>query len=291
MDDYAAMGHPAMKVDLAHARYARNQYPDSAYAPAPASMHMPGYEWSSGYPAQPHDVMAHSRGTGHAAPPRSTAQSLRSKIAERLLQIDRDALLTRERRYQQKGDEIQGEITMILRGTHPVFADGVARLKAEHERTLVQAEEHHQYMLALYEQTYQQEREQAEEAYQAEKKAIHSKIAADIEERRRRLKEEKDSLDITSDFVLETGVRASSKRNLRKRGLDTLTLGDTAASSSTSHIIRAMNKRKGNQGSQMTTLPEEDIVSDLVALRRVTGVTGPLTGAANGKKGHKHHRR
>ncbi|KAJ1726053.1 hypothetical protein LPJ61_005451 [Coemansia biformis] len=284
-------------VPAAHARYARSQYVDSAYGQAPPiGMHMAsGYEWS-GYPTQQaYDGIAHvapPRSTGHAAP-RGTAQSLRSKIAERLLLIDREALVSRERRYQQKGDEIQNELTMVLRGTHPAFAEGVARLTAERDRTIASSEHSHQYLVSLYERAYRQEREQAEEAYEAEKQAIHDKIAADIEERRRRLREERDSLDITVDFVLEPGIRASSKRNLRKRGMDPLALGDVAvvAAAVAGPTGRAQNKRKMNQAFAMQGLPEDDIIDDLTVIRRVTGVTGPMVGGANGKKGQKGHKR
>ncbi|KAJ2758102.1 hypothetical protein IWQ57_006919, partial [Coemansia nantahalensis] len=221
--------------------------------------------------------------------------SLRSKIAERLLQVDREALATRERRYQQKGDEIQNELTMVLRGAHPVFQDGVARLAAERDRTIASAEFTHQYLLALYERAYRREREQAEEEYLAEKQAIHNRIAADIEERRRRLREDKDGLDITADFVFEPGARASSKRNLRKRGLDPLGLGDAGSGSGSSGATatsnRPQNKRKTNQNFSMLGLAEDDIVDDLTAIRRVTGVTGPTSSAVNGKKGQKGHKR
>ncbi|KAJ2826321.1 hypothetical protein IWW50_002418 [Coemansia erecta] len=285
MDEYQNMGQ---RVDMthgvpaaAHSRYARTQYMDG-YTPAPVAatpmgMHAGGYEWN-GYAAP---------GISHGSAPRSgPAQSLRSKIAERLQQIDREAFETKERRYQQKAEEMQGELALILRSSHPTFIDGVSRLAAERDRIVVSAEQNHRYLVAMYERTYRHEREQAELAYKAEKQAIFDKIAADIDERRKRLKEEKDCVDISVDFVFDSGVRASSKRNLRKRGLDSLGLSDGPAAGG-----RAQGKRKANQTLTMQGLPEEDIVGDLVAIRRATGVTGPLSSGTNGKKGHKGHKR
>ncbi|KAJ2714193.1 hypothetical protein H4R19_001856 [Coemansia spiralis] len=297
MDEYRGAA-PPVNMELGHSRYAHAQYADSVYGQVPPmGVHMaPGYEWS-GYPPQAHDGLVHAappRSSGQHPVPRGTAQSLRSKIAERLLQVDREALVTRERRYQQKGDEIQNELTMVLRGAHPVFVEGVARLATERDRTIESAEYNHQYLVALYERVYREEREQAEEEYLAEKQAIHNRIAADIEERRRRLREDKDGLDITADFVFEPGARASSKRNLRKRGLDPLTLGDTgtaAAAGAAAGSNRAQNKRKTNQTFSMLGLPEDVAIDDLTAIRRVTGVTGPTSSAANGKKGQKGHKR
>ncbi|KAJ2325141.1 hypothetical protein GGI00_005127 [Coemansia sp. RSA 2681] len=235
-----------------------------------------GYEWS-GYQPQAQALAgvpeAHMHGT--------------SSRGERLHQIDRETFENEERVYQQKGEEIQNDMTMILRGTHPVFVEGVARLAAERDRTLASAEQNHQYLVAMYERAYKQDREQAEQSYSAEKQIIYDRIAADIDDRRKRLKEEKDSLDITMDFVFESGSRTSSKRNLRKRGvgLDTLALlGEPVAS-------RHQSKRKAVPAVSLQGIGEDDIVNDLLAIRRATGVTGPLTTAVNGKKNTKTNKR
>ncbi|KAJ2740342.1 hypothetical protein GGI20_005860 [Coemansia sp. BCRC 34301] len=260
------------------------------------SMPPAGYEWG-GYPAQAqaqagvqegHMHGVSSRGVSHAPTHRvSTAQPLRVKVSERLHQIDRETFENEERVYQQKGEEIQNDMTMILRGTHPAFVDGVARLAAERDRMLVSAEQNHQYLVAMYERAYKQEREQAEQAYNAEKQIIYDRIAADIDDRRKRLKEEKDSQDITIDFVFDSGSRTSSKRNLRKRGagLDSLALlGDPVPS-------RLQSKRKAVPAVSLQGICEDDIVNDLLAIRRATGVTGPLTTAVNGKKNAKTNKR
>ncbi|KAJ1928115.1 hypothetical protein FBU59_007158, partial [Linderina macrospora] len=182
--------------------------------------------------------------------------------------------------YEQKSEEIQSELAQILRGTHPVFIDGVERLKVERDRMVEAAEQNHQYLVDLYSRTFQHDRDITEKAYRDEKQAIYDKIAADIEDRRRRLKEEKDSLDISMDFVFDPSARTSSKRNLRKRGAESLGLGEPTG--------RHTGKRKHNQVFGVQGIPEDDIISDLTAIRRATGVTGPLgNGAGTGKKGKK----
>ncbi|KAJ2725803.1 hypothetical protein GGI07_001010 [Coemansia sp. Benny D115] len=246
-----------------------------------------GYEWggyAGGQEALIHGVGGRSSNQAVSTRP-ATAQPLRVKISERLQQIDREAFENEERRYQQRGEEIQNEITLILRGTHPVFMEGVARLAAERDRGLASAEQAHQYLVELYEKAYKQEREAVEAAYAADKQLVYDKIAADIEERRKRLKEEKESQDVSSDFVFESGSRTSSKRNLRKRGMDPL-LGLVGESLSTGSG-RGQNKRKNNQTASMQGITEDEIVSDLVAIRKATGVTGPLTNNIGGKKSTK----
>ncbi|KAJ2556908.1 hypothetical protein EV175_001685 [Coemansia sp. RSA 1933] len=320
MEDYqdiAAQGAPDMgSVPVVHSRYSRHHshYAPSAYTqtiimtqhnqaalppPQPPSGHVSsGYEWnpyvSHGQDAYIHSSMARHPGGGgpaaYPAAPKSTTQPLRFKISERLQQIDREAFETEERRYHQRAEDIQNELMLILRGTHPVFVEGVAQLASDRDRAIASAEQNHQYLVDLYERTYRTEREQAEKAYKSEKQAVYEKIAADIEDRRRRLKEEKDSVDINSDFVFDSGSRSAAKRNLRKRGMDPLGLADSSSvvgPGSTRH----QNKRKNAQTFLLQGIPEEDIVSDLVALRRATGVTGPLNSTANGKKGGKGNKR
>ncbi|KAJ1930936.1 hypothetical protein GGF37_007559, partial [Kickxella alabastrina] len=240
---------------------------------------------------------------------KSAPQPLRTKISERLQQIDREAFESEERQYQVKAEEIQNELSQILRGTYPAFLEGLSRLAAERDRTLAAAEQSHRYLVDLYERAYKQERDAAERVYAAEKQSIYDKVAADIDERRRRLREEKDTLDISFDFVFEAGSRTSSKRNLRKRGIDQMLggFGDGLVMSSSSNSAgagagaggaaggvgggRAQNKRKNNQAFSMQGIGEDDIVTDLIALRRVTGVIGPLSINTNGKKNNKNSKR
>ncbi|KAJ2867891.1 hypothetical protein GGI22_000957 [Coemansia erecta] len=305
MDDYQDMA-------VQDPRYARHHHPHYAqattmvHAQAASSGPVAGYEWSA-YPAthqhhQHHPAQdAYMHGSHAMAPrqplvpsystPKSTAQPLRNKITERLHQIDREAFETEERRYHQRAEEIQNELLLILGGTHPVFVEGVAQLAANRDRALATAEHNHQYLIEVYEKTYRAEREQAERAYKSEKQAVYERIAADIEDRRKRLKEEKDSVDIGSDFVFDSGSRSLAKRNLRKRGIDPLGLGDSAAAVVGAGSTRNQSKRKNAQPFLLQGIPEDDIVSDLMALRRATGVTGPLGGTANGKKSGKGNKR
>ncbi|KAJ2513205.1 hypothetical protein H4217_006469 [Coemansia sp. RSA 1939] len=328
MDDYQDMAVQAGTADIGsvaigHPRYSRyqqhhhhhhnSQYAPDAYAQGGVVVHgqpgapgpVAGYEWGA-YQSQ--DAYMHGSNASMARQPlvpgpggvgaysaahksstsSTTTQPLRSKITERLQQIDREAFETEERRYQQRAEDIQNELMLVLRGTHPVFVEGVTRLAAERDRAVAMSEQNHMYLMDLYEKTYRAEREQAEKAYKSEKQAVFEKIAADIEERRKRLKEEKDSLDISIDFVFESGSRTSAKRNLRKRGMDPLGLGDTAASSGST---RHQSKRKNAQAFLLQGIAEDDVVSDLVAIRRATGVTGPLGAVTNGKKGGKGSKR
>ncbi|KAJ2424908.1 hypothetical protein GGF41_002619, partial [Coemansia sp. RSA 2531] len=180
MDDYQELNSVPHGMDRSHSaapplpqpfqRHKKQpQYSGSAYVPHSHAQsaqnvgHQPmgnmppaGYDWN-GYPTQVQtqsQVMVHDASM-HGASSRgvSTTQPLRIKVTERLQQIDRETFENEERVCQQKAEEIQNDISMILRGTHPAFVDGVARLASERERTLRSAAENHQYLVAMYERT------------------------------------------------------------------------------------------------------------------------------------------
>ncbi|KAJ2385400.1 hypothetical protein GGI05_004711 [Coemansia sp. RSA 2603] len=266
-------------------------YAWNGYAAAPGMNGIAGASLAGGDSAARAGVQTGKMASGGTQP-------LRIKISERLQQIDREAFETEERRYQQKGEEIHSEVGQILRGTHPAFVEGIARLASERDRMVQSAEQSHRYLVDLYTKAYAEERAVAEKAYAEERQMVYDKIAADIDERRRRLKEEKDSLDISMDFVFEAGSRTSSKRNLRRRGMDSLLGGGENAGGAGGAGAagggggggsggRSQSKRKNNQTLSMQGVSESEMISDLTAIRQATGVTGPLATATHGKKSAK----
>ncbi|CEI88327.1 hypothetical protein RMCBS344292_02718 [Rhizopus microsporus] len=70
----------------------------------------------------------------------------------------------------------------------------------------------HQFQLEIY---------QAEEEYLLETQEIREKLFSVLEEKRRKLKEDKDNCDLAYDAVLDSQSRLH-KRNLRKRGTENM---------------------------------------------------------------------
>ncbi|CEI93093.1 hypothetical protein RMCBS344292_07336 [Rhizopus microsporus] len=70
----------------------------------------------------------------------------------------------------------------------------------------------HQFQLEIY---------QAEEEYLLETQEIREKLFSVLEEKRRKLKEDKDNCDLAYDVVLDSQSRLH-KRNLRKRGTENM---------------------------------------------------------------------
>ncbi|KAJ1675263.1 Sin3 histone deacetylase corepressor complex component SDS3 [Spiromyces aspiralis] len=217
---------------------------------------------------------------------RRVAHSLRQRVADRLTQIDNEVYQNHERMYQQKYMDIKQAIYLILAGTHPKYVEEVSRLAKKRDDSLVQVESFSRYMLDLYETEMNQILEQANASFEQEKQALYEKMFNNIEERRMRLNEEKDSMELNgSDYFGETGLRPSTKRNLRKRGVDSVA-GDSSRSG-------AAHRRKMTQTFAMVGLSEEEIMKDLSVLRKSTGVTGPLGpgSSTGGKKGSKARKR
>ncbi|KAJ1919898.1 Sin3 histone deacetylase corepressor complex component SDS3 [Mycoemilia scoparia] len=210
---------------------------------------------------------------------RKPTHSLRYRITERLCQIDKEVYQDYERVYYQKSMEIKQTIYQILSGTYPAFVDELTALTAKRDDELLQTEEFSKYLMDLYEAEMDRMLKQANEEFEQEKQSLYDKMVADIEERRARLNEEKDSMELDGgDYYSETNIRASSKRNLRKRGADSIA-GDPPKA--TAH------RRKMAQNFSMAGLAEDEIIKDLNKLRKITGVTGPLITGGTGKKGGK----
>ncbi|KAG2234832.1 hypothetical protein INT48_006749 [Thamnidium elegans] len=74
-----------------------------------------------------------------------------------------------------------------------------------------------EYQNQVTDKQFQLEIYQAEEEYTAETQEIREKLFTILEEKRRKLKEDKDNCDLAYDVVLESQSRLH-KRNLRRRG-------------------------------------------------------------------------
>ncbi|OMH85272.1 hypothetical protein AX774_g1197 [Zancudomyces culisetae] len=156
----------------------------------------------------------------------------------------------------------------------------VVKIEQERDVFLSQAKEAHQSKMDLYDKELESLETQASIDFENEKKQLVSKLISNVEEKRRKIKEERESLDITSDHLLDS-TRGPGKRNLRNRGLDT--------------VLNSSNKanvrRKQTQNQGITNLTEEEIIADLTEIRKFTGVTGPLSLPNGTKKGTKSGRR
>ncbi|PVU97477.1 hypothetical protein BB559_002018 [Furculomyces boomerangus] len=205
---------------------------------------------------------------------------------ERLRDIEQQDFVEKKREFYKRRSEIKTEIKQILLGVHPVFNEMVSKLERTRDRELELARSMFDYKMRQFDQELKSQRAQALIDFENERKQLINQLVANIEEKRRKIKDEKDSLEVTSDYLLETS-RGSNKRSLRNRGLDTVqNSGPKPGNNYTSNA-----RRKQTLNFPINGLAEEEIISDLVQIRKYTGVVGPLALPTTSKKNLKSNKR
>ncbi|RKP39759.1 Sds3-like-domain-containing protein [Dimargaris cristalligena] len=142
----------------------------------------------------------------------------KNAILQRLVAINQEFCTNRQGIYEDKIKEINLSVKEICDGTHPTYLDKVKVLRSIRDAALTKAELLCNYQLGGAYKLYKDEIVRLEEEYNAEKEELRERLRNSIEDRLKRLKEDRDILDINQDFPGDAGPRSNSKRNLRKRG-------------------------------------------------------------------------
>ncbi|SAL99693.1 hypothetical protein [Absidia glauca] len=103
--------------------------------------------------------------------------------------------------------------------THQHYKDGLLLLESIRQKTLDHGQLFRDYQTQVTDRQFTLEIRHAEEEYLAERNEVREKLFAVLEEKRRKLKEDKDNCDLAYDVVLESQTRMN-KRSLRKRGME-----------------------------------------------------------------------
>ncbi|KAJ1656655.1 hypothetical protein IWQ61_003808 [Dispira simplex] len=141
-------------------------------------------------------------------------------ILRRLVDFNQEFCTHRQTIYNRKMAEIHEAVREICAGTHPVYQEKIKELEETQKVAIHKAKLLCDYQLAAVEKLYTDEIHRAEEEYNTEKEELREKLRNSVEERLKRLREEKDVLDTSHDGNLDGNSRGGSKRNLRKRGAD-----------------------------------------------------------------------
>ncbi|KAG9302768.1 hypothetical protein G9A89_009545 [Geosiphon pyriformis] len=146
----------------------------------------------------------------------STKVNLAQDINEKYLRIETELNANKEKLYAEYMNDIMNEMKGIQDGTSPEYEERLQMLMEEREYTINQANAYRKYLLEVSERIYNEEIEQADEYYKQERDELKEKLLADVEERKKRLKEEQANYDLLHDAALEASTRQNS-RKLRER--------------------------------------------------------------------------
>ncbi|ORX58829.1 hypothetical protein DM01DRAFT_1333451 [Hesseltinella vesiculosa] len=145
----------------------------------------------------------------------------RKDLNQRVEFLNNEFLKHKERLFGEKLMMIQTEIDQALNDTHTKYQEGLLMLETIRQKSMTDSRMFRDYQKSVTDKQFLLEIRQAEEEYLTEKHEIREKLFAVLEDKRRKLKEDKDNYDLTFDVMMETQAR-SNKRSLRKRGMEHL---------------------------------------------------------------------
>ncbi|KAJ3097488.1 hypothetical protein HDU97_004855 [Phlyctochytrium planicorne] len=183
-----------------------------------------------------------------------TKKEKRHKVfCERLEALSRDFLENKERIYFDKLAEIKQELKEILDGTHEEFEERVAILDIERQQAIHQAELYRDYQLECADKLYQMEKELCLQEFAG----LKDRILASLEDKKRKLKEDRDNFVITNDISLDSqkaiGTRKATRALTAKQPDD-----------------KGLKRRKTNNTNPVLPfqLKDSEIFEDLNVLRK-----------------------
>ncbi|KAF9168118.1 histone deacetylase and transcriptional regulator [Actinomortierella ambigua] len=176
---------------------------------------------------------------------------------DRLLKLELEFEDNKNTIYAYQMARYKEELEAIFSGAHPDFHDKIVDLEETRDSAIEKASLYRDYQNACAQQAYEAEIQNAEEEYMTEREGLREKMLADVEAKRRALREDKENLDIGNDFAIESTTRPHHTRKLRKRGQDT-------------EPGNKGTKRKASQpAGARWQAPESDAMDDMAAIRKV----------------------
>ncbi|KAI9358099.1 Sds3-like-domain-containing protein [Pilaira anomala] len=184
------------------------------------------------------------------------------EMTSKMEKLNLDFLEKKEGLYSEKLVSINTELKEAHLDTHYQYIEGLRNLEEMRQKMIGDGVLFREYQNQVTDKQFQLEIYQAEEEYTAETQEIREKLFTILEEKRRKLKEDKDNCDLAYDVVLESQSRLH-KRNLRRRGPE--------------NSDNKTNKRKQMNGPALIfRLKDEDIHSDMQAMRSGLSTTSSL---------------
>ncbi|KAI8139249.1 Sds3-like-domain-containing protein [Fennellomyces sp. T-0311] len=171
--------------------------------------------------------------------------------------------------YHNKLQSLQEELRSIQEGTHEAFMEEIADLEKQREETIYHARCMMEYHVSGLKRRYEIDMDAAEHDYEIERQSLHETIMAAIDDRRRQVREDRDSGFDVKDLFRDAYHRVNNqKRSLRKRHLDHRT--QNSASPSRHENSRRRQTRPGNTYSingPISQKEEDDLELDFAHMK------------------------
>ncbi|KAG0164382.1 hypothetical protein DFQ28_010519 [Apophysomyces sp. BC1034] len=130
----------------------------------------------------------------------------RKELATRIEKLNADFMDNRERIYTEKLKVVQDEIKQVHNNTHPWYSEGVVKLAKIRQQMIDSGRVFRDYQNQVTENHFRMEVERAKQEYLTEKQGVREKLFAALEEKRRKLKEDKDNCDLAYGNILSPPI-------------------------------------------------------------------------------------
>ncbi|CAJ0862918.1 3857_t:CDS:10 [Entrophospora sp. SA101] len=147
----------------------------------------------------------------------SNKKGRRGEILDKLKKLNNEFYFKKEEIYKENLDQIDLDIKAMREGIHPEYEEQLQQLIEKREQMLEKARLYRSYRLECVEKMFEAEIKQVEKDYTTEKQGLKEQMLADIDERKKKIKEEYEGFDVTSDSVIESSTRYHPQRKLRTR--------------------------------------------------------------------------
>ncbi|KAH8549199.1 Sds3-like-domain-containing protein [Umbelopsis sp. PMI_123] len=166
------------------------------------------------------------------------------EYTDRVVNINSDFMDNYEAIYQEKLNALQEDLLAIQQESHPSLRECIADLEKVRQQVIHQARLIMEYHITCTDEQFQTEISSLEDDYTAEKQGMRDMMLNALEEKRKKLRDEKDNEnDIANDIFFSTHQTRNRKRIMRKRGgiLDAESLAHYRSPNS---VVNAVAKRR-----------------------------------------------
>uniref|UniRef100_A0A182NAE2 Sin3 histone deacetylase corepressor complex component SDS3 n=1 Tax=Anopheles dirus TaxID=7168 RepID=A0A182NAE2_9DIPT len=179
-----------------------------------------------------------------------------------------ERLEIKEQMYQDKLDNLLGQLELLKQRKQPEYLKAVERLQAELDDRLLLNECHRDYMLACAERDCQLEILAAEKEYEEKKLELKENIISDLEDQKKLIEHEFATMELGGDHI---DVKPTVTRKLRRRPNEPLPVPE--------------KRRKPTTGQITFLLDDKEVEHDLKLIAR----TKPLSGARSSSAQYAHN--
>ncbi|TPX41892.1 hypothetical protein SeLEV6574_g05873 [Synchytrium endobioticum] len=209
-------------------------------------------------------------------------EGLRLNVLQRFQELQESFVKSKDTIYDEMVLRIRQEIQELNEGTHEGYISELEGYQHELNKAVKAAHLIYQHQLDSIATLYEQEKAELQELYEREKKDAQTKLMQIVEDKKRRVREERDVFDLSSLGDSTESPALPSPRIMATRS--------TAAKSSGNSLPINKDKRVRGQSSGSlyhgsgyahatgarleVKLAEDELLDDIAVIRKATGFTG-----------------